>query len=136
MPILAARLGAGDVTVGLLASVNLVLFLAGIFFGIAMRTRTLLEEEILIQANIEHCSGIFVLAADPNNAASDEKTFTIASMISNLKKERQFDTNAVVELVNKNNYQMMRRANIDRIVTLFRAAKRPERAPRRGSDIS
>jgi predicted MFS family arabinose efflux permease len=39
MPILAARLGAGDVTVGLLASVNLVVFLAGNLASAALSRR-------------------------------------------------------------------------------------------------
>jgi len=75
------------------------------------------SEEILVKANIENCSGVFVLALDPKNPASDEKTFAVATIIEHLKREKEFDINVVVELVHKENYKMMQHSNVDRIVT-------------------
>jgi voltage-gated potassium channel len=75
------------------------------------------REEVLLRANIEGCAGVFVLAHDPKDLSSDEKTFTTATMIEMIRKDKNLNFKVVVELVNKENYRMMSRTNVDRIVT-------------------
>jgi voltage-gated potassium channel len=75
------------------------------------------REEILMKANVTACAGVFILAEDPKNATSDEKTFAIGTIIEMLKKENNLSLKVVVELVSKDNLKMMKRSNVDGIVT-------------------
>lgn len=75
------------------------------------------REDILMKANICSCAGVFILAEDPKSATSDEKTFTIGTIIEMLKQEQNLHLKVVVELVSKDNLKMLRRSNVDGIVT-------------------
>ncbi len=75
------------------------------------------REEILIKANISECAGVFILADDPKRMTSDEKTFAAGTIIEMIKKEKDLSFKVVVELVSRENMKMMRRSNVDGIVT-------------------
>lgn len=75
------------------------------------------REDILMKANICSAAGVFILAEDPQNTTSDEKTFAVGTIIEMLKKENNLSLKVVVELISKENMKMMRRSNVDGIVT-------------------
>jgi len=75
------------------------------------------REDILMKANICSCAGVFILAKDPNSATSDEKTFAVGTIIEMLKREQNLHLKVVVELVSKDNLKMLKRSNVDGIVT-------------------
>ncbi|MCP4714335.1 MAG: hypothetical protein GY868_04385 [Deltaproteobacteria bacterium] len=76
-----------------------------------------MREEVLARANIVECAGVFILAENPKDAASDEKTFAVGTIVEMLKRERGLAFKVVVELASKENLKMMRRSNVDGIVT-------------------
>jgi len=75
------------------------------------------REEILMKANIQACAGVFIMAEDPKNSTSDEKTFAVGTIIEMLKKENDLSFKVVAELVSRENMKMMTRSKIDGIVT-------------------
>ncbi len=77
------------------------------------------REETLLKANILNCAGVFVLAEKPHDIKSDENTFTIGSIIESISREKRTVVKVVVELVSEENYSMMKRANVDGIISLY-----------------
>jgi len=75
------------------------------------------REEALNRANVRECSGVFVLAHDPGNPNSDEKTFAIGTIIEMIEREIKRPIKTVVELVSKENLKMMQRSRVDGIVS-------------------
>ncbi len=75
------------------------------------------REEALNRANVKECSGVFVMAHDPGNPNSDEKTFAIGTIIEMIEREINRPIKTVVELVSKENLKMMQRSRVDGIVS-------------------
>ncbi len=75
------------------------------------------REDILLKANIKECLGVFILAEDPNNADSDNKTFAIGTQIEMIEREINHPIKVVVEMVSMQNLRMMQRSKVDGIVT-------------------
>jgi len=75
------------------------------------------QESILMRANILQCNGILVLAKNPELAASDEKTFTIGSIIEMISKEQGCKLKVVTEVVNQKNLKLLQLAEVDGMVT-------------------
>ncbi|RMH68654.1 MAG: potassium channel protein [Gemmatimonadetes bacterium] len=76
------------------------------------------KEDVLQRANILKCAGVFVLAENPSDVASDHKTFAIGTIIEMIEKEHQVPIKTVVELVTKENLKMMQRTHVDGIVSV------------------
>jgi voltage-gated potassium channel len=76
-----------------------------------------LKEDDLHKANIKECSGVFVLAQDPGKVQSDAKTFTTGTIIEMVSREIDKPIKVIVELINKDNYKMMKRSLVDGIVS-------------------
>ena len=74
------------------------------------------REDILIRANIAACAGIFILAVDPSDPASDAKTFAIGTIVQMMKKEKGLSAKVILELVSKENLKMLKRTHADGIV--------------------
>lgn len=75
------------------------------------------KEDILLRANINEAKGVFILAYDPGNPQSDEKTFAIGTIIEMIEREIQRPIRTVVEMVSKDNVKMMQRSRVDGIVS-------------------
>lgn len=77
------------------------------------------RDDILHKANVLNCNGVFVLAENPNDPKSDEKTFAIGRIIETISIETEVDIKVIVELVSEDNYPMMKRAGTDGVVPLY-----------------
>ena len=75
------------------------------------------REDVLMRANVTECAGVFVLARDPGNPNSDEKTFAIGTIIEMIERDVGRPIKVVVELVSKENLKMMQRSRVDGIVS-------------------
>ena len=75
------------------------------------------DEEILLQANILKCSGVFVLASEQDMITSDEKVFAIGTVIEIIEKEYGYPIRTIVELKNASNFKLMTKSNVDGIIT-------------------
>ncbi len=75
------------------------------------------SEEVLRRANILHCAGVVILAEDPNNARSDDRTYTTGSLIELISRESGRAIKTVVEMVSEKSLRTMERTNVDGIVS-------------------
>lgn len=75
------------------------------------------NEDILMRANITKCAGVFILAADPDNINSDEKSFAVGAIIEMIEREQNISIKTIVDMVSKDNLKMIRRSNVDGIVS-------------------
>jgi voltage-gated potassium channel len=75
------------------------------------------REDVLLKANVKKCAGVFILAERPGNPASDSKSFAIGTQIEMIERETGKSIRTVVELVNKDNFKMMKRSKVDGIVS-------------------
>ena len=74
------------------------------------------QEDILMQANVAHCGGVFILATNPGNADSDAQTFAVGTIVEMIAREQNRPIQVVAEMVSKKNIKMMQRAGTDGIV--------------------
>lgn len=74
------------------------------------------SEEVLYQANVTQCDGVFILPERPGDPASDAMTYAIGSIIEIIEHEREIPIKTVVELVSSRNLRMMERAQTDGII--------------------
>lgn len=75
------------------------------------------RETALQKANIKDAAGIFILAGDPLNSDADSITFAIASVVKLLRQEHNYQYKVVAELVHKENFNLLKKAKVDGIVT-------------------
>jgi len=75
------------------------------------------DEQILLKANIFECSGVIVLAEEINSASSDERNYTVGSLIELMEKEHNKPIKTIVEVVKKGNVRLMDRANVDGLIS-------------------
>lgn len=71
------------------------------------------DETILLKANILNCSGVIVLAEDPRDHRSDERTFLIGSLLELIEKEKNIKIKTITEIINANNIRNLIRADVD-----------------------
>ncbi|MCK5323768.1 MAG: NAD-binding protein [Desulfobulbaceae bacterium] len=76
-----------------------------------------IREDVLVNANVSECKGVFVLAVDPMNPQSDAKNFATATIIELIERETGRPIKVVVEMVSSNNIPMMKRSMVDGIVS-------------------
>lgn len=70
-------------------------------------------EETLHRANVGKCAGVIVLAQDPNDIASDDRSYTVGSVIELIEKEIERPIKTIVELVGRQNVRNMTKADVD-----------------------
>jgi len=75
------------------------------------------REDILMKAHVDDCAGVFILAANADDAASDIQTFAIGTQIEMIEREINKPIKVIVEMVSKDNMRMMRRSKVDSIVS-------------------
>lgn len=75
------------------------------------------DEEILLKANIFDSSGVIVLAEEINSASSDERNYTVGSLIELMERESNKPIKTIVEVVKRGNVKLMDRANVDGLVS-------------------
>ena len=71
------------------------------------------DENILFKANILHCEGVIILAEDPTESRSDERTFVIGSLIEMIEKEHNKSIKTITEIIASDNIKNMIRADVD-----------------------
>jgi voltage-gated potassium channel len=75
------------------------------------------REEVLARAKVSECAGVFILARDPGDPSSDEKTFAIGTIIELIEREIDRPIRTIAEVVSKDNIKMMQRSQVDGIVS-------------------
>lgn len=75
------------------------------------------DEVILNKAKILDSAGVIILAEDPNNMRSDDRSFTVGSIIEQMEKEYNHPIKTVVELTSARNMGTMLRTQVDGIVS-------------------
>jgi len=80
------------------------------------------DEDALLRANILNCAGVIILAEDPNDVRSDDRSYAVGSIIELIEKERGCDIKTIVELIGQRNVRNLERADIDGFVAEERLA--------------
>ena len=75
------------------------------------------REKVLKKANIGAAAGVFILASDPSNSDADSITFAIATIVEFIRRENNHNFKVVAELVHKDNFNLLKKARVDGIVT-------------------
>jgi len=75
------------------------------------------NEDILIRSGILYSSGIIILADNIGDSNSDERVYTIGSLIELLEKEHNIPLKTVVEVSRKDNIRLIKRANVDGVIS-------------------
>ncbi len=75
------------------------------------------DEENLLRAGVDRSFGVIILSEDDNCASTDERNYTILSLINFMKKEKELDLRVVVEVVNENNLKLMSKSGSEGLVT-------------------
>jgi voltage-gated potassium channel len=70
------------------------------------------QAEVLLRADIIRCSGVIVLARNTNAVESDERTFTVASVIKQIGREKNTAIKVVTELVSENSIPIMKELDV------------------------
>lgn len=74
-------------------------------------------EDVLFQANVLHCAGVIVLAENPADPRSDERTYTIGSIIEHISVEKRQPIKTIVELVGNRSVRNLERAAVDGMIS-------------------
>lgn len=85
----------------------------GVLFVKGMPT----QEGILLRANILKCAGVLVLATESTKIESDERTYTIASVIKQVEREYGVPVKTITELVSEQSVDMVRRLQVSGITS-------------------
>ena len=75
------------------------------------------NEDTLIKSNILESAGVIILAENIGDANSDERVYTIGSLIELLEKEYNIPLKTVVEVTRKDNLRLIKRANVDGMIS-------------------
>jgi len=75
------------------------------------------DEDVLLQANILHSTGVIILAGKGDSQNSDEKSFTIGSIVEIMEKKYQTPIKSVVEVVSRKNFKLMEQSNVDGMIS-------------------
>ncbi len=74
--------------------------------------------DILHKANVKECKAVFVIADDPHDPRSDERTFVIGTLIESIEEEIKREINTIVEVVNANNIKNMKKMTINSCISI------------------
>lgn len=75
------------------------------------------QVEVLMRADITRCAGVIVLARDINMVESDERTFTVASVIKQIGREKGNAIKVVTELVSESSIPIMKELEVSGITS-------------------
>lgn len=75
------------------------------------------NETVLTTAGVLDSSGVIVLSEDIQNSISDERNYTVGSLIELMEKQHNKPIKTVVEVVKKENYRLIKRTEADGIVS-------------------
>jgi voltage-gated potassium channel len=85
----------------------------GVLFVKGMPT----QEEVLLRANILKCAGVIVLATDSTRIESDERTYTVASVIKQIEREHSVPVKTITELISEQSVDMVKRLKVNGITS-------------------
>ncbi|MCP4750852.1 MAG: hypothetical protein GY866_08165 [Proteobacteria bacterium] len=71
------------------------------------------DEEVLFQANILKCGGVIILGNRENPTISDERSFTVGTIIELIEREHGVAIKTVAEVVNRKNLKLIQRSNVN-----------------------
>ena len=75
------------------------------------------DEDDLIKANVVKSAGVIVLADESQPNMADERSFTIGTLIELLGKKHGVSIKTVVEVVNRKNFKLIHRSNVDGMIS-------------------
>ena len=75
------------------------------------------DEDVLMKAHILECNGVIVLAEDPNEQRSDDRTFAVGALIEMIEEEKKRSIKTITELVGKRSVRNFERATVDGYVS-------------------
>ena len=75
------------------------------------------DEDDLIKANILKSIGVIVLAEKSQPNTADERSFTIGTLIELLAKKHGIFIKTIVEVVNRKNFKLIDRANVEGMIS-------------------
>jgi voltage-gated potassium channel len=75
------------------------------------------QVEVLLRADITRSAGVIVLARDSNAIESDERTYTVASVIKQIEREKGTSIKVVTELASENSIPIMKQLNVSGITS-------------------
>ena len=75
------------------------------------------DEDDLIKANILKSIGVIVLAEKSQPNTADERSFTIGTLIELLAKKHDIFIKTIVEVVNRKNFKLIDRSNVDGMIS-------------------
>ena len=70
-----------------------------------------------MRANILQCEGVIVLAENPHDHRSDDRTFTIGSLVEMISQEQNQPIRTITELVGNQSIRNMKRATVDGFIS-------------------
>ena len=70
------------------------------------------QVEVLLRADITKSAGVIILARDSNTVESDERTYTVASVIKQIEREKNVSVKVVTELASENSIPIMKELNV------------------------
>jgi len=75
------------------------------------------DEDVLFQANILKCNGALVLAENPDDPRSDDRTYTICSLLELIEREHNHAIKTIAELTSAKCIKNFVRANVNGFIT-------------------
>jgi voltage-gated potassium channel len=75
------------------------------------------DESVLMKADVLDCEGVVILARDPHDASSDDRTFTVSSLLEIIEREHGRPIKTIAEVVAEKNIRTLRRANVDGVTS-------------------
>ncbi|MBD3421552.1 MAG: hypothetical protein GF398_15645 [Chitinivibrionales bacterium] len=75
------------------------------------------DTDVLLRANLLSCRGVIVLAERPEDRTSDERTYTICSLVELLEREHKRPIKTIAEVVSKDNIKNLQRTNVDGFIS-------------------
>ena len=70
------------------------------------------QVEVLLRADITNCAGVIILARDSNSVESDERTYTVASVIKQIERDKKVSVKIVTELASENSIPIMKELDV------------------------
>lgn len=75
------------------------------------------NEDILMQANILQSAGVIILAGSGEIQHSDERSFTIGSIVELMEKKYETKIKSVVEVVSRKNFRLLEQSKVDGMIS-------------------
>jgi voltage-gated potassium channel len=75
------------------------------------------DEDVLLKANILQSAGVIILAGTGEKQHSDERSFTIGSIVELMEKKYETSIKSVVEVVSRKNFKLLEQSKVDGMIS-------------------